>query len=225
MKRETDSTIGRIYKPELLLSIDIIKAIFERFRYDIPAIFGDNLAFGCIVGGFAKGYAVSDQDVDMFVCLREIDEDKVKLYRDFYFTIHEEFDLVPDRGKPGEIMTLGRLFQKIALINHRSLRGKIESYYEYEGLLWTEMLTGPKAAVVGDLTILNKVQEECELLPQKWRKEVYHLMGPKINEELAKLPIQRLIKAARKMGIIEYQKIGKGLANNITEAYKDYSNE
>lgn len=219
MKRDTDSTVNRVYDPSLLLEIDIVKAILQRFRYDIPIIFGDSLAFAFVVGGFAKGYAVSDQDIDMFICVYDLDETKIKKYHDFYFNLHSEFNLVPDRGKPGEVMTLGRLFQKIALVNHRKLRAKIESYYEYEGLLWTEMITGAKSAMIGNLEVLSKVEAECELLPQKWRKEIYELMGDKIDIETAKLPIQRLMKVARRLGYMEYLKEGKGVANDVKLAY------
>lgn len=219
MKRITDTTVGRVYNSKFLLDPDIVKAILCRFRCDIPSIFNDDLLFGFIVGGFAKGYAVSDQDIDMFVCVRKYDEAKAQEFRNYYFDLHKEFHLVPDSGKPGELMTLGRLQQKIALINFRSLRPTIHSYYEYEGLLWTEMLTGVRAAQVGDMNILNSVVESCEILPQRWRKEVYELTGDDLSEEERKLSIHRLIKCARKKGYINYVKYGKGFANNIEEAY------
>ena len=219
MKRKTDTTIGRIYHPELLLDVDIIKAILGRFRYDVPAIFQEDLAFGCIVGGFAKGYAVSDQDIDMFVCLHKYDEQKVEAFMDFYYNIHKEFHLVPDTENPGVVTTLGYLSQKIALINARSLRKTIESYYESQGLVWTEMLTGARSAQIGNMSILNSILESCELLPQKWRKEVYDILGDDIPDDIKKLPIHRLIKYARKRGYIKYEKYGRGFANNVEEAY------
>lgn len=219
MKRKTDSTEGRIFNKELLLKEDIVKAILSRFRYDIPPLFGTNLAFAFVAGGFAKGYAVEDQDIDMFICVRKYDEDQVKSFNEYYIKLHEEFDLVPDMSKPGELMTLGRLAQKIALVNARKLRPIIESYYEYEGLLWTEMLTGVRAAQIGDMNLLNQFVELCETLPQKWRHDVYNLIGENIDINIAKLPIHRLIKFARQNGYITYKKYGKGVANNVEEAH------
>ena len=132
MNIATDSPTNRVYQPRLMLNYEIVRTAFQRFKNEVPQIFGSNLCFGFVFGGFAKGYAVANQDMDFFICLHQPDPEAVSAFHSWYFAIHNEFNLIPDRDDPGEITTLATLEEKIALIKAKPLRPVINSYYEYE---------------------------------------------------------------------------------------------
>ncbi|WP_371171202.1 hypothetical protein [Aliiroseovarius sp. 2305UL8-7] len=197
----SDDPDTRVYEPSKLLPLEVIQAVFDEFRRDVPVIFGENLSFGFCMGGFAKGYAVNNQDADFFVCLRHKRRAEVEVFHKWYFDLHERYELVPDIKDPGEIMSEPELFEKLSFVSSRVLRDTIESYFEYEAIVWADIISGAKAAVIGHLDKLNEYEVMCELLPQRWRMELFEMIGDDLDIETAKLPISRLFKRA-----INYQK-------------------
>jgi hypothetical protein len=190
----SDSPTGRKYDPSQLLPTSTIESVFRRFRSEVPALFAETIGFGFVFGGAAKGYAVQNQDIDFFICLREEDTQGTKRFQRWYFDLHEEFGLLPDRSDPGEVMTAARLAQKVEYVRVRPVRPVIETYFEYEALVWADVLSGEKAARIGDLNLLESFVCKCEALPQRWRKELLSMAGPSVDIEVAKLPTTRLFR-------------------------------
>jgi predicted nucleotidyltransferase len=190
----SDTPGQRVYDAAKLLSEWCVQGIFDRFREDVPDIFGENLEFGFVFGGAAKGYAVANQDIDFFICLRCWDERAVERFRRWYFELHAELGLVPDRRDPGEAMTLARLEEKLEFVRAQPLRRVIETYYEYEAIVWADVLTSAKAAVIGDAAMLERICRRCECLPQRWRRELLGFAGDGVDREITKLPVTRLFR-------------------------------
>ncbi|MFM0204684.1 hypothetical protein PQR53_33145 [Paraburkholderia fungorum] len=196
--KKIDDIHTRIFDPKKLLDVSIVDAVFEEFRNVVPNIFGSNLAFGFVFGGFAKGYAVSNQDADFYICNRKEERNQVDNFRFWYFDVHERYGLWPDIEVPGSISTLSHLREKIEFAKNLPLRPIIETHYEAQSIIWCDIMSGPKAAKIGDLTLLNEIETSCELLPQKWRREALSLIGENVDLETTKLPITRLFRKAVK---------------------------
>lgn len=205
----SDSPIGRTYDPKKLLSDKIIKSVFDEFRDVAGKIFGQNLEFGFVVGGAAGGYAVEDQDIDFFICINRHNDVQYKNWLAWYFKLHDKYGLKPDRTDPGEIVERDTLIEKLKFVRHRPLRPVIETFYEYEAIVWGDMLTGNKAAMVGSLEKLNLILEIVEDLPQRWRIQILKMIGNKVSLETAKLSTTRLFRHA-----ITYLKEGNNTRPN-----------
>jgi|GEM_PF-6963128 len=200
---KTDEVAGRIYNPREILEPEVLKEIYNTFRNEVPPIFGDNLVFGFLFGGFAKGYAVKDQDVDCYICLKEENIKQVAKFREWYFNLHAHYNFAPDVEIPGSISTWDHLNEKIDFAVRTSLRPVIETSYEKQCIVWGDIMSGEKAAKIGDLSKLNEIEIACEGLTQRWRIELLRILGEKADLEASKLPITRLFRK-----VITYQKVG-----------------
>jgi hypothetical protein len=199
----SDSPAARIYRPAHLLGASVVQQVLTEFRDAVPRLFGGDLCFGFVFGGFAKGHAVRDQDADCFICVRAINPVALSTFHEWYFDLHARHRLTPDRTDPGEIMTSERLLEKLRFLREHRLRTRIETYYEYEAIVWADALAGPRAASVGDLNDLETKVMLCETLPQRWRAELLALVGASADLETAKLPLTRLFRR-----LVHYEKHG-----------------
>jgi predicted nucleotidyltransferase len=189
-----------------LLSAAQVRAILRDSRALLQAHVDRANGFGFVFGGFAKGYATASHDIDLFVCLRRLDEQSITDIRRDYFLLHERHSLQPDNDDPAEIMSIDQLQARLALATGRPLRPVIETYEEYEAICWAEIIVGAVAEFVGDSDLFFSLREQIAHLPQKWRVEVLNLMPPPIEVEVAKLSILRLLKVARRRGYLHYAK-------------------
>lgn len=189
-----------------LLSADRVRAVLRDSRDLLRTHVDRANGFGFVFGGFAKGYATATHDVDLFVCLRRLDEQSIIDIRRDYFLLHERHSLQPDNDDPTEIMSIDQLQTRLALAASRSLRPVIETYEEYEAICWAEIIVGAVAEFVGESDLFFSLREQIAHLPQKWRIEVLGLMPPPIETEVAKLSTLRLLKVARRRGYLRYAK-------------------
>jgi hypothetical protein len=162
------------------------------FREDVPRVFGDELVFGFVSGGFAKGYATSEHDIDAFVCVRELRVEASSAFRAWYLDAHRALGVAPDLRDPGEIVPFARLTEKIEWVRTRHLAREVQTYYEYEAVVWADMLSGAKAARIGDIARLAEMEAACELLPQRWRADILSRAEPSRLGELWTLPLALL---------------------------------
>lgn len=173
-----------------------ILEISQRFEAKVPGLIGQSLVFGFIFGGFAKGYATISHDIDMFICVRHLDADSVSRFRHWYFDIHREFRLTPDLNDPGEVLTLADLEKRIAFLEITPLRKEIETYYEYEAIVWADVMSEAKIAIVGDVSELAELEFRCKELAKRWRNEVRAILGVENEDAIANLDLRRLFKKA-----------------------------
>lgn len=172
-----------------------IGKIICRFEADVPALIGHSLLFGFIFGGFAKGYATWNHDIDMLVCLQEWERDTAERFRQWYLAMHEEFGLPPDHDDPGEVLTIADLVARLSFLERTPLRREIETYYEYESILWADVIAEAKVAIIGDKAALESVELRCKALARRWRSEVARMLGvAEDDSELAQLDLRRLFK-------------------------------
>lgn len=200
---KVDTVAGRQYNPDLLLDPETILIVFDEFKTVAQQIFKKNLAFGFVFGGFAKGYAIKGQDIDMFICLFDENSDEILRFQQWYFDVHRRFDLAPDVQWPGEITTVSHLKEKLLFLKSVRLRPIIETNYEYEAIVWGDIFCDMKGAKIGDLGLLNEMENLCAGLSQKWRKELIAMHPTPIELETAKLPLTRLFRR-----LVKYQKTG-----------------
>ena len=146
----SDTPGQRVFDARKLIEPTVVTEIYGEFRRAAPGFFGGDLVFAFIFGGFAKGYAVQNQDVDIFVCARRAASAPTDKFRSWYFDLHARYDLIPDRADPGEVMSPERLEEKLLFAAQTPVRAEVQTYYEYEAIVWADILCGEKAAVVGD---------------------------------------------------------------------------
>lgn len=162
---------------------EIISAVEDEFKASVTAIFGDNLRFAFIFGGIAKGYAKDfSHDVDMFLCLKERNAQQKEEFRKFYFEVHERYGFKNDPIDPGEIVTLEQLRDSLDLLKRIKIRLAIESYQEYEAIVWGDLFAGKVSAQTGDLETLKSIQDECQAYPERWRRDILGAIDPDIYQ-------------------------------------------
>jgi hypothetical protein len=162
-----------------------IYQIQEETKKVLPEIFGENMLFGFICGGFSKGYANEDHDIDTFICVKEsVSREVEKKYLDWYFDIHKRFGIKADYDYPGEVVVLERLLLTIEIVKSLKLTLKIDEVRIKKAIIWTDMITSYTAAECGsDLKLLYQIKEEYKHYPQQWKEEVLALITPEEREE------------------------------------------
>lgn len=189
-----DVVTTRTFKSSNLLPYQYIKLVQDEFMSVVPRIFGKILVFGFMFGGFAKGYAVSNQYADFFICVYEEKSEEIESLRKWYFDLHERYDLAPDIEAPCSLTTLTHLREKMDFAHGIRLNSTIVWNYEKQAIVWADILTGAKIGKIGNLHLLCNLEESCCVLPQKWRKELVDLLVGPIDPEVAKLPLSRLFR-------------------------------
>lgn len=191
---KSDTHGQRVFDHRQLLDAETIKSVYAEVRSAVPEIFGANLAFAFIFGGFAKGYAVRDQDCDIFICLKADHPEQIARFRHWYFDLHDRYGLTPDRNDPGEIMVLDDLVRRLSNLRNIEIRPVIETFDDYETIVWGDVMTDQKAVLLGDTGILADCMQICEGLPQAWRRALLQIGGEDLPLEVTKLPTTRLFR-------------------------------
>lgn len=161
----------------------IRKLTEERINNDfitgVKELFGDNLAFGFICGGFAKGYWNENHDIDTFICVKKpISKEVAIKYLKWYSDLHEKHNFPPDLDYPGEIVELDILQERLKLLHALKLELKVTDINIREAILWADMLVGGKLEpVCNELSVFNSLQNEYANYPEKWKKEVLSLIS------------------------------------------------
>jgi hypothetical protein len=196
--KKIDCENTRQYDPSKLIDHCKVVCIMDTFAREVPDFFGKNLSFGFVFGGFAKGYATADHDLDCFICLKNFNDKQVSNFREWYFSVHSQYDLSPDIEMPGSIMDEKHLSEKLRFAIANPLKPTIESSYEKQSIVWADIMLGEKASKIGDLTQLNSFEHMVRGLNQRWRKELIAILGEEVDLETAKLPITRLFRKSVK---------------------------
>lgn len=155
-------------------------AISEQVRIGLPRIFGDNLVFGFVCGGIAKGYADNFHDIDTFSCVRSLPDPQTEdAYYRWYFELHREFGLPPDFDYPGEVVTLERLSRVLKILKTLKLTLSIDSVDTKKAIIWTDMITGGIAGRTGqEQDLLDAIIAEYGIYPAQWKREILDLIPP-----------------------------------------------
>lgn len=165
-------------------SQDQIQEIFREFKTKVPQIFGSNLHFAFIFGGFAKDYATTeDHDVDIFICCHEKNTVQEIQFREFYFALHKKYGLTPDHNDPGEIATLDKLQRHLDSLRTLKITPVISSYAAYEAIVWGDIFSSPIKAEVGNLALLSEIQAQCAHYPQQWRDDILTFLSSRKNPQ------------------------------------------
>lgn len=102
----------------------INQKIYSDFKKGITSIFRENLLFGFLCGGIAKGLSTNKSDIDMFICLKKnIKNKEKKEFLDWYKKMHYNYGYKCDEKFPGEIMTIDVLNKTLTKTKH-SLKNK-----------------------------------------------------------------------------------------------------
>ncbi|MBP6858846.1 MAG: hypothetical protein KBC33_03400 [Candidatus Pacebacteria bacterium] len=162
----------------------IIDEILEEVKYKVHDIFEKNLLFGFVCGGFSKGYADHNHDVDIFICLENMpDKDTEKKYLDWYFDLHKRYKIKADYDYPGEIVTYTNLIETLSILKNLKLTLKIAEIKVKKSIIWADMLTSVTKAENGSrLDLLYEIKKEYEDYPEKWKKEVLALITDEEKE-------------------------------------------
>jgi len=164
-------------------SFDVkVAEISIEFQLKIKEIFESNLVFGFIYGGLAKGYGLTrDHDIDMLVCLKNLDQSQIDRFREFYYNIHEKYEYTADTelswdakisNAPREFVTFTEILDILNRMNDLKISLIIKYFKEYEAIVVCDIFAGQVIAKTGDVKMLELVQSYCEKFPSEWRKEI-----------------------------------------------------
>lgn len=152
--------------------------IKKDFLSGIKRLFEENLAFGFIGGGFAKGYWDKNHDIDMFICIKkEIDHKKAKAYLEWYFDLHKKHGFPPDKDYPGEIIKLDDLLKALKILDTLKLELKVNDISVKEAIIWADMIAGKNFGFIGDGKIFSSLRKKHAKYPEKWKKEILKLIS------------------------------------------------
>jgi len=170
---------GADQKP-MPLGQELCTAISEEVKQGLPVIFGENLVFGFVCGGVAKGYADNFHDIDTFTCVHTLMSPETEnAYYTWYFELHRKYDLPPDFDYPGEVVTLERLTRVLQILKTLRLTLKIDEVDTKKAIIWADMITGGISGRTGPrLDILDGIMEEYGHYPAQWKCEVLELIPP-----------------------------------------------
>lgn len=160
------------------MQIKTIEKILSEVKIKLNEIFGNEMIFGFVCGGFSKGYADENHDVDIFVCLKnDLQIEKEKIYLLWYFDLHKRYGIKPDFDYPGEIVTYKKLIRVLEKLKYLKLTLKIEDILTKKAIIWADMITSKTAAETGSsLKLLYKLKKEYGKYPNQWKQEVLSLI-------------------------------------------------
>lgn len=159
----------------------IIEEILAEVEEKLETIFKDNMLFGFVCGGFSKGYADENHDVDTFICLEnEPTKETEEEYLKWYFDLHKRYRVKPDYDYPGVIITRSKLIKTLNILKTLKLTLEIKDVWTKRAIIWADMITSDTAAETGtDLDLLYKLKFEYKDYPNKWKNEVLELISDK----------------------------------------------
>ncbi len=157
----------------------IVEEILIEVEAKLSEIFKDNMLFSFVCGGFAKGYADENHDVDTFICLKdEPSKETEDEYLKWYFDLHKRYKVKPDYNYPGVLITYDKLIETLNILKTLKLTLKIDDVWTKRAIIWADMITSKTAAETGsDLELLYKLKAEYENYPDKWKNEVLALIS------------------------------------------------
>lgn len=163
-----------------MISQDTIDEILSETKVSLADIFGQNLIFGFVCGGFSKGYADENHDVDIFVCVNKNPDKKLEeRYLKWYFDLHKRYGIKADYDYPGEIVPYEYLIQTLSMLRSLKLTLEINDVRTKKAIIWADMLTGTTAAETGnDMEKLHQIKKEYAHYPEQWKGEVLRLINP-----------------------------------------------
>lgn len=143
-----------------------IVAQFKKQMEDVP-----NLLFGYICGSFARKEMSSTSDIDFLVCTRgKISKKAVESFRKWYYLIHFQFHLFPDKEYPGEIMNISKLDEALNRLELSNVFHAIpKKSILFDGLVWSGMLSSAKLGFIGDVHEYKKRRKITKQILHRWR--------------------------------------------------------
>lgn len=157
----------------------IEKKIEREFTIGVQKLFNDNLLFGFIGGGIAKGYWDKSHDIDMFICVNgAIKKKDAKQYIEWYYELHEKYGFSADGDYPGEIVEKDVLIKKLSILDTLDIKLKVTDISVKEAIIWADMIVGKKFGFVGDSDFFSDIQKKYKNYPKKWKEEVLALIPP-----------------------------------------------
>lgn len=138
----------------------------KRFKREIGKLFAGNLIFAFICGSFARRAIDTKSDLDFFICLRQ--KRKIDEFKRWYFIVHRNFNLKPDRLYPGEIMTLKELNSALLKCKKFEPMARISDRCIWDGIVWSGMLSAKKTSVLGNRTKLKALSHLGSVVIKCW---------------------------------------------------------
>ena len=137
-----------------------IAEVSSKFQLKIEEIFEENLVFGFVYGGLAKGYALtSDHDIDMLICLKKLNQTHIDKFREFYYDIHEKYEYtadpelswdIHDTNASREFITFTEILDIINHLNDLKISLIIKYFKEYEEIVVCDIFAGHVTAKTDD---------------------------------------------------------------------------
>ncbi|MEO6077702.1 MAG: aldehyde dehydrogenase family protein [Candidatus Andersenbacteria bacterium] len=132
--------------------------VAAQFQETVQRIFGDQLAFAYIFGSFAVEKDRRYSDVDTLICVHSKQDDHVKEYLNWLFSMHEMFGRIPDFKYPTEIVPFAELQAAINRLGTMELTVTQNEAAKYDAMVWCHSLSQPWVGAVNP-----------DNIPQRWK--------------------------------------------------------
>lgn len=182
-----------------------IDPIIKEFQGITQAIFGKNLVFAFVFGSAAKGKlqvkGPGADDLDTFICLKELKEASCQEYLKQIAALHHKQNLKIDERFPAEIITLDALEKTIETAG--TITPSIDRLvigHEFDQIFWVHALTDKKIGFIGDGKILSQMIKNGRPHITRWADQILDQLKKK--EELPKY-LNQTFSGLSKQEIIE----------------------
>lgn len=149
--------------------------LFNEYKTYIQELFKNNLQFSFVFGSYAKGIEKISSDIDMFICLQELNEELNKKFREWYFKYHYMYGKIPDFYYPGEIITEEKLNDIIRINKNIEINIKNDSD-TFDALFYTQILTDKKREIIGSKELLMNYCTEFNKFIPSFCNQIYELL-------------------------------------------------
>lgn len=148
------------------------KSIIDLFRNQVKTIFGNNLIFAFIGGGFAKSKLKENGDIDMFICIKQRNRTKERDFIKWYLKIHKQYRLRADKKFFAEMVTIKDLN---SALNYITISEPVFLVYDrkmYDALVWSGMVSSKNIGFVGQKPLYLEVKNRAIKIIKLWTSKL-----------------------------------------------------
>lgn len=145
------------------------ETITSEFTEKVKEVFADDLEFAFLCGSYVREGLRPEQDIDMFLCVKNRDKVKEKIFLDWYFYLHKKYKCIPDKKYKYEITTELNLLKSINVVQGETPDTQIKKKIVFDGIVWMCMLISKKKGFIGNSKKCKKLQEKALKLANNWK--------------------------------------------------------
>jgi len=153
------------------MALVLSRSFRQEMNHMTHSIFGENLIFSFLFGGFAKGYANARHDIDTFICVNRKFEDQISRYHEWILSAHRKLGLEHDSIYPFEIVTVKYLNLLVDNCDFELKAHSVNDADDFDKVTWIQAISDKKIFISGDRSRLMFYESKFENIPEKWKRQ------------------------------------------------------